>query len=189
MHTTPVSLLERLRGQPADADWNRFVQLYSPLIVGWLKKHGADDAAVSDVGQEVLVAVWDKIAHFERRAGHFRGWLWTITRNKLCEHLRRTRGDVVGVVALDRHADPVDEVARYVDNEYRQFLVNRAMTLMQADFEPRTWQACWQFVAEGERAELVADRLGLTVNAVYLAKARVLRRLREELEGLIDECE
>ena len=186
---TPVSLLERLRSGPANADWQRFVELYSPLIVTWLTKFGADDAAVQDVGQEVMIAVWSHIGNFERRAGHFRGWLWTLTRNKYREHWRRMPSHLVGMVDAEQQPDDCDGVSQYVDDEYRQYLVGRAMALMRADFEPTTWQACWEFVAEGRSADNVASRFGITAHAVYLAKARVLRRLRQELAGLIDELD
>jgi RNA polymerase sigma-70 factor (ECF subfamily) len=186
---TPISLLERLRSRPANADWQRFVDLYSPLIVAWLTKFGADDATVHDVGQEVMIAVWGHIADFEHRTGHFRGWLWTLTRNKYREHWRRTKSKAVGAVDPEQTADGSDGVAQYVDDEYRQYLVSRAMSLMRSDFEPATWQACWEFVAEGRTADEVAGRLQMTANAVYLAKARVLRRLRQELAGLIDELD
>jgi RNA polymerase sigma-70 factor (ECF subfamily) len=186
MQTTPVSLLERLRSRPANADWQRFVDIYSPLVVTWLKSWGADEPATADVGQEVMIAVWNNISKFENRAGHFRGWLWTVSRNKYREHWRRIRGAPTtnGDVLAD--ADPTNGVADYIDDEYRQFVVSRAMTLMQSDFEPATWRACWEFVAEGRPADEVAGQLGITPNAVYLAKARVLRRLRQELAGLID---
>jgi RNA polymerase sigma-70 factor (ECF subfamily) len=187
MQHTPVSLLERLQSRPSGADWQRFVDLYSPLIVAWLTRFGADEATVGDVGQEVLIAVWNHIGRVERRAGHFRGWLWTLTRNKFREHLRKRQAPANGVAAEE--ADGRNGVADYVDAEYRQYLVGRAMSLMKSDFEPATWQACWEFVAEGRPADEVAGRLGLTPNAVYLAKARVLRRLRQELAGMLDDSD
>jgi RNA polymerase sigma-70 factor (ECF subfamily) len=79
--------------------------------------------------------------------------------------------------------DPSEEIA---EAEYRSYLVDRALQLMKTDFEPTTWQACWSYVAEGRPATEVASELGISVNAVHLAKARVLRRLRRELEGLLD---
>ena len=72
------------------------------------------------------------------------------------------------------------------EEEYRRYLVRRALGLMQAEFEPATWKACWEFVVHDRPAAEVAAELGLSVNAVYLAKSRVLRRLRAELRGLLD---
>ena len=79
-----------------------------------------------------------------------------------------------------------DAIAAYIEEDYRRQLVARALQLMQADFQPATWRACWELVVHGRPAREVAAELGLTPNAVYLAKARVLARLRQELAGLWD---
>lgn len=79
--------------------------------------------------------------------------------------------------------DPLTELA---EAEYRCHLVHRALELMQAEFQTVTWKACWECVVRDRTAAEVAAELGITVNAVYLAKSRVLRRLREELQGLLD---
>ena len=80
-----------------------------------------------------------------------------------------------------------DDPARVIDQrEYREYVTRRAMELMQSDFEPATWRAFWATVVEGRPVDDTAAELGITPNAVYIAKGRVLRRLREELAGLLD---
>ena len=79
-----------------------------------------------------------------------------------------------------------DEVDLFEESEYRRFLVNRALDVMQAEFRDEVWQACWKQTVEGRKAADVAQEMGLPINVVYLAKSRVLRRLREELDGLMD---
>jgi RNA polymerase sigma-70 factor (ECF subfamily) len=71
------------------------------------------------------------------------------------------------------------------ETEYREHLVRRALTLMQRDFERTTWKACWETVVADRSAAEVATELGITVNAVYLSKSRVLRHLRHELRGFL----
>jgi RNA polymerase sigma-70 factor (ECF subfamily) len=115
----------------------------------------------------------------------FRSWLRTVLQNTW----RNRRRQKIAEPRDDLDLLPPqksDEVAELEEAEYRQHLVARAAELMQAEFEPSTWQACWQFVVVGRPAAEVATELGLTVNAVYLAKSRVLARLRRELEGLLD---
>jgi RNA polymerase sigma-70 factor (ECF subfamily) len=82
-------------------------------------------------------------------------------------------------------ADSADQDA-LIEKEHREYLVSRALTIMKTDFQPATWQACWEHVVCGRPAAEVAAELAMSVKAVYLAKARVLRRLRQELEGLWD---
>jgi RNA polymerase sigma-70 factor (ECF subfamily) len=187
MYTTPVSLLQRLREPNAEEAWNRFVALYTPLLVHWTRRLGLSDAEAADVVQEVFVILLRELPKFSYRPGsRFRGWLWTVTLNKHRERQRLCKQplawEAAGEVASPE-PDPGDEVA---EAEYRSYLVERAMQLMRTDFEPTTWQACWRYVAEGRPAAEVAAELGISVNAVHLAKARVLRRLRRELDGLLD---
>jgi RNA polymerase sigma-70 factor (ECF subfamily) len=186
MNTTSVSLLERLR-QPVqqEASWQRFVQLYTPLFFHWARKLGlsADDAA--DLVQEVLLHLLQKLPEFTYDPHKsFRGWLRTLTVNKYRDYQRRRR---VPVAAGEHVPEPaLDEVADFEEAEYRQHIVKQALQLMQAEFQPQTWRACWEYMILDRSPEAVAQELGLTVNAVYLAKSRVLSRLRQELAGLLD---
>ena len=187
MNTTSVSLLERLR-QPGEQDaWHRFVHLYTPLLFHWARDVGLDQNDAADLVQDVLLLLMKKLPEFAYDADRsFRGWLRTLTLNKWRELQRRKKVSEVGIAAdlLDRAApDPADAFA---ETEYREHLVRRALQLMQAEFEPTTWQACWEFVVSGRSAAEIARELGLSVAVVYSAKYRVLRRLRQELEGLLD---
>lgn len=189
MDTTSLSLLVRLRSPADEEAWRRFVQLYEPLLKYWLRRFSLQPADAADLLQEILTTLLAALPRFERRPGvRFRGWLWTITLNKHRERLRRlaARPMLGGADLLEEAVvpSPVEEIDAH---EYRQYLVSRALQLMQAEFEPTTWQACWEFVVNARPADEVARELGLTVNAVYLAKSRVLRRLRAELIGLLDD--
>ena len=186
--TTPISLLMRLT-QPVDGEaWRRFAAPYSPLLFFWVHRLGCPSADVPDLVQDVLVEVFRHIDSYRREPQkRFRGWLWTITRNKWREWHRRQLGlmwddTVPGPDVVDQKID----VDAWIEANYRKYVVDRALRLMKSDFEDETWQACWDHVVEGRDPAAIARALGMTVNAVYLAKSRVLRRLRLELEGLID---
>jgi RNA polymerase sigma-70 factor (ECF subfamily) len=187
MHTTSLSLLERLR-QPADRQaWARFFDLYTPLLYYWACRLGLQPADAGDLVQEVFTALLQALPRFrydERKS--FRGWLRTVLVNKWREGRRgQAACRPAGGTPLPDPAGP-DNVAELEDEEFRHYLALRALQLMQAEFQPATWKACWECVVGGRPAPEVARELGLTVNAVYLAKSRVLRRLRQELEGLLD---
>lgn len=188
MHSTPATLLERVR-QPADAAaWKQFVQLYTPLLFHWARRLGLQSADAADLVQEVFLGLCNALPHFRYdRRRSFRAWLFTLTRNKWQDWKRRRVpvpvGDIHGTVA-NRPDD--DGPAMLEEAEYRSRLCGRALQLIQREFAPATWQTFWATVVEGRPAVDVARRFGLTPNAVYLARGRVLRRLREELDGLID---
>ena len=184
--TTPVSLLQRIGDAPRAADWERFVELYTPLLFAWAARAGAagDDAA--DLVQDVFATLVEKLPAFRYDpAGSFRGWLRTVLENRWRLALRgAARRRAAGPAALADVPDP--RVPDLSEAEYTRFLAQRALAVLRADFAPATWAAFWEFVVNGRPADEVAAEAGLSANAVYLAKARVLRRLREELAGLID---
>jgi RNA polymerase sigma-70 factor (ECF subfamily) len=186
MHTTSPSLLERLRQPTDDADWRRFVRLYTPLLYYWCRRLRLSEQDSADVVQDVFLILLEKLPQFRydgRRT--FRGWLRTVTLNKCRDRWRRLAlaprgaGDELWTNLPDRA-----DTTPFEEAEYRHYLAARALALMQSDFDGRTWKACWEHGVVGRPAAEVAAELGVSENAVYVAKCRVLRRLREELQGL-----
>jgi RNA polymerase sigma-70 factor (ECF subfamily) len=194
MCETSASLLERLRRQPDDAAWRRLVDLYTPLLRGWLHRHLVPAADVDDLVQEVLSVLVRELPHFEYdpARGSFRGWLRTITVNRLrlFWRARQSRplatGDSDLARKLDELEDPHSDLSRQWDREHDHHVAHRLLQMLEAEFEATTWQAFRRVALDGTRPPEVAAELGLSLNAVYLAKYRVLRRLREEMRGLTD---
>ncbi len=188
MFTTPVSLLERIRSSPSTQAWDRFVDLYSPLLYSWAHRLRLDEHDVADLVQDVFATLVEVLPLFDYDARRsFRAWLKTVLMNawrKNQARAARTRTTGHGLPADVPDTDPRMELD---EAEYRRRLVARALQLMQVDFEATTWKACWEFLVEGRDPEAIARDLGISVNAVYLAKSRVLRHLRVELQGLLDE--
>jgi RNA polymerase sigma-70 factor (ECF subfamily) len=189
MDTTSISLLQRLRLPVDETAWSRFVDLYTPLIFSWARQMGSQESDAADLVQDVFAQLVQKMPEFAYDPHKsFRAWLRTVTFNKWRDRCRRVAarpheltGHLPRELAADGEADWIGEV------EFRQQLVTRALQLMQAEFQPTTWKACWEFVVEGRSAAEVSRQLGISENAVHLAKGRVLRRLRKELHGLFDE--
>jgi RNA polymerase sigma-70 factor (ECF subfamily) len=194
MADTSVSLLERLCLQPDEDTWKRFVDLYAPLIRGWLRRYQVKEEDAEDLAQEVMTVVVRELAHFQhnQQRGAFRSWLRTVTVNQLRALWRTERGRAVATgnsdiaQMLDQLADPDSSLSRLWDQQHDQHVARRLMELIQPHFEPTTWQAFRRVALDGKRAATVAEELGLSVNAVLLAKSRVLSRLRQELQGLTD---
>jgi RNA polymerase sigma-70 factor (ECF subfamily) len=192
MHTTSASLLERLRQtgdqEATDAAWARFVNLYTPLLFYWARRLNLSHPDAADLVQEVFTALVQAMPqfHYDHRRG-FRSWLLTVLRNKWRDRCRRLAKapSEGGPALLDDLAAP-EEPDAFSEAEYRQHLVHRALELMQAEFSPSMWKACWEHVVACRPAAAVAADLGIAVGTVYVAKARVLRRLREELSGLLE---
>jgi RNA polymerase sigma-70 factor (ECF subfamily) len=194
LNDTPISLLERLRLGPDPASWERLVALYTPLIRSWLGRSGVQPADTDDLVQEVLGMLLRELPQFRHdlRSGAFRRWLRAVVLNRLRTFWRarnslpQTVGhsDLEGV--LERLADPQSDLSRLWDEEYDRHVVRRLFELIEPEFEPPTWQAFRLLVLEGLPTRDVARRLGLSANAVRIAKHRVLVRFRQEIEGLLD---
>jgi RNA polymerase sigma-70 factor, ECF subfamily len=185
MNTTPASLLERLRQPDNSTAWARFVDLYTPLLCHWGRRVGLQEPDVADLIQDVFYILTRKLPEFTYDPQRtFRGWLRTLLINQWRTSLRRR----IEKPLPDGVSDPVDSESHetFIEKEYRDYLIARALQVMKTDFQPTTWQACWEHVARGRPVDDVASELGISEKAVYLAKARVLQRLRQELEGLWD---
>lgn len=192
---TPSSgLLERIKANDGAA-WARFVDLYGPLIYGWCRQCGLKPEDAADVVQETFGAAAAGIARFRRQGpgDTLRGWLWTIARNKVRDHARRRAGHATaegGSDAQQRLAQvperPLDDSHDGLATTARDTLERRAIELVRATVEPRTWQAFWSLTVDDRPVADVAEELGMSVRAVYEAKYRVRRRIRQQWADLLD---
>jgi RNA polymerase sigma-70 factor (ECF subfamily) len=193
MSATSATLLERLRDRTDAEAWRRLFDLYTPLLAGWLRRYSLQPTDVDDLVQEVLAAVAREAPHFRHsgRPGAFRHWLRTILANRLREfwRARRSRPAVAGgsdfADMLEQLEDPGSGISGRWDREHDEHVARRLLGMIEPLFAPPTWQAFRRVVLEGERPDGVAAELGLSVNAVFIAKSRVLRRLRQEARGLL----
>jgi RNA polymerase sigma-70 factor (ECF subfamily) len=187
---TSLSLLDRIRLAADPEAWQRLVDLYTPLIHSWLRRQAVQAADVDDLTQEVLRCVVRGLPGFQHdlRRGAFRRWLRTITVNQLRSFWRGRRPEVSGDVArrLDELEDPSSSLSRLWDEEHDRHVLRRLLQLLEPEFEPSTWQAFRILVLEGRPAAEAASELGISANAARIAKSRILARLRQECEGLIE---
>ncbi len=153
MDTTPISLLLRLR-QPGDQEaWTRLVHLVTPALLSWGHRAGLSPDDAADLAQEVLTLLVRELPEFDYdRAKTFRGWLRQVTLNKWRERQRRLVP--VTLAEGDGRLEELEcpTVEAFWEADYREHLVARAMELMQAEFKPTTWRACWEFVVSGRSA-------------------------------------
>jgi RNA polymerase sigma-70 factor (ECF subfamily) len=191
-NATSLTLLERIRAGDS-AGWRNVIDLYSPLVRYWCRRFGIDDADADDVSQEVFQAAAQQIGQFRReQAGDtFRGWLRGITRFKALAFWRERKqfAEPIGGSEAWHRLQEVPEHEAPPDTEeadQMSALFHRAVGLLRDEFEERTWRAFWRTAVDEQPAGAVAGELGMTANAVRMAKSRVLRRLREELGDLVD---
>jgi RNA polymerase sigma-70 factor (ECF subfamily) len=184
--TTRVSLLVRIRDRGDAQAWEEFVDLYAPLVYALARRHGLQDADAADLTQEVLRTVVRVAPGFayEPTRGSFRGWLLTVARNQLrkwaqARQRRPAPGDAdTHRLLAEQPAPGEDEVW---EREYRERLFLWAAQRVRTGFQARTWEAFWQTAVEERDPQVVAQTLGLSVGAVYIARSRVLARLREQI--------
>jgi RNA polymerase sigma-70 factor (ECF subfamily) len=186
---TSQSLLERVKGDDPAA-WDRLVALYAPLVFHWCRGWHLREQDAADVFQEVFKAVVTYIAAFrrDRHGDTFRGWLRTITHNKVRDHFRRLGREPEGVGGTEAQGRMAELPAQESSDEdsaakggAERALFHRVLELIQPEFAERTWQAFWRTAVEGQAASDVAAELSMSPGAVRVAKSRVLQRLREEL--------
>jgi RNA polymerase sigma-70 factor (ECF subfamily) len=190
---TRPSLLVRIRDPGDGMAWSEFVGLYAPLIYGLARKKGLQDADAADLTQDVLRAVAGAVRrfHYDPYAGSFRGWLFTIVRNKLRNFLSRQSrraqgsGDTQTLQRLNEQPAAADEDEWDAEHDRRLFAW--AVEQVRPAVAQSTWQAFWQTAVEGRPATEVARGLGLAVAAVYMARSRLLARLRDLVRQTLGE--
>ena len=187
---TRLSLLVRLRDSQDDLAWKEFVEVYAPLIYGFACTQGMQDADAADLTQEVLQAVARSLKRFEydSRRGTFRGWLFTVVRNKLRTFLAhrksecRGSGDSGVQNMLSEYPAPQDDQAAVWERECERRRFDWAAARVRAEVQDSTWQAFWLAAVEGQSGQQVAEVLGMRAAAVYVAKSRVMARIKEQLQ-------
>ena len=190
---TSVSLLERLRTAGDDSAWRRLDDIYRPLIQRWLRRDPKLGAEADDIVQDVMHVLVRELPGFQRqRNGSFRRWLRTITGHRVLAHHRarqkgpRALGAPMEECPLAQLSDPNSELSLLWDQEHDQHVLRRLLELVEPQFEACSLTAFRRVVFEQIPPTQVAADLGLSINAVLLAKSRILSRLRQESEGLID---
>jgi RNA polymerase sigma-70 factor (ECF subfamily) len=194
VHDSPAtqpSLLIRLRDADDAPAWSRFVDIYAPLVYDFARRRGLQDADAADLTQEVLAAVARAVRHFDYdpARGSFRGWLFTVVVNKfrtLRERLQRQPGSGAPAAQQLLQEIPAATEDQEWDQEYHKRLFAWAAQQVQTAVEEKTWQAFWQTSVLAVRPQDAARQLRLSVAAVYMAKSRVLARLKElihEVQG------
>lgn len=201
---TSLSLIARAREQDPEA-WERLVKLYAPLVYFWCRGSGLADSDLNDIFQEVFQRLAQNINKFHPiENGTFRGWLKTMTRNKLNDHFRKQRNTIRATGGTDAlhflEQIPVganresvvnrSDVALGEEIQTEKMLQNsllcQALSSIRGHFSSQTWKAFWMVVVDGRETGDVAKDLGMRPGTVRVAKSRVLKRLRLEIGDAIE---
>lgn len=191
---TSSSLLQNVKAHDPEA-WVRLSRLYGPEVYRWARQVGLQDSDAADITQDVFLAVANNMHKFrcDRVGDSFRGWLWTIARNKIRD-FHRQRGerpageggtDAYGNLQSVADSPPDDSAEAKTSTAIR--LSQRALDLIKSEFETQTWQIFYWATFDNRSTAEIAEDLGMTKSAVRQAKYRITKRLRQELEGLVDE--
>ena len=189
---TSLTLLHKAAAHDQIA-WKRLTEVYGPLVYHWCRKYGLSPEDSADIFQDVFRSVANRLGDYRKRNENdkFRAWLWTITRNKMRDLARRkqTRPDATG--GSEAYAQlgqvPSEEPEEISETAVTGVtkVVRETLDMVKSEFKERTWNAFWRVAIDGRSASLVADELSISVDSVYQAKSRVLRRLRKELGEII----
>ena len=189
--STRASLLVRLRNPQDERAWTEFTAIYSPLVYRLARRKGLQDADAADLVQEVLRAVASAIDRFDPdpTRGPFRNWLFRIAQNMVINflasqhrHPRGIGGDFVTL--LERQTVPSQEDSALFELEFRRQLFRWASEQIRDEFQATTWSAFWKTWVEGKKSKDVATELRMSLGAIYMARSRVVARLREVIAGV-----
>jgi RNA polymerase sigma-70 factor (ECF subfamily) len=182
---TRASLLVRMRDHQDHAAWSEFVRLYAPLVYRFARSRGLQDADAADLTQEVMRSVSVSVGAFDPQLGLFRSWLFTLAHRRLYDFLQRDRHEPAAgeTVQILNNVPARDDEAAW-DREFERQLFTLAAELVRPSFSEQTWQAFQLTAVDGKSGQEAAKTLGISVAAVYLAKSRVMVKLKAEVNRL-----
>ena len=192
---TRFSLLARLKDSDDGQAWSEFLEIYTPVVYGFSRKCGLQDADATDVTQDVFRTVFRSILNFRcsRDKGSFRAWLMTVVRSRLADHFAaqgkhvRGTGDTAMHARLDDQPADDEQTATW-EKQYRTAVFEWAARRVRDEFQDTTWQAFWLTSVLGHDTKEVAGELGMTPGAVYIAKCRVTARLKKEIQEIEEDA-
>lgn len=187
---TRETLILRLRDPDDDSSWREFVEIYTPLLFGYCRKRSVSNADAADIVQDVMrsVALAMKGFEYDPEKGKFKGWLFTAVRHAISRHFKKqarrplTAADT-RVAQLIEAAPDEREVDEW-ERDYQRKLLAWAMEKVKPEFADRIWRAFEQTAVYSRSPEEVGAEIGMTRNAVAIAKCRVIKRLREKARSV-----
>ena len=181
-YATSSTLLDRLQKNQDPESWQRFIDIYSVMIRRWNKDYGVSATDAADVAQEILMHVFNNITHFQNRhPGGFRAWLRSIARNKIRKICRKSKPESLHSIGM---ADLIDHRSWPKVEDERPELKLRAMEVVKPEFGPSTWRLFESVFLHGGKPGEIAKENGVTINCVYIARSRVLSRVRQVVQQL-----
>ena len=197
MDRTSRSLVQRVQSSSEQESWDQLASIYTPLLQRWLQQYELQSNDADDLIQDVLSVVAREVKSFDHngRRGAFRSWLKTILINRLRNFWRsRNYRPVVGggsdyQLHLEQLEDPASAVSAVWDREHDQMVLARLRAMIKPRFSEKTYAAFRRQVMDGLSAAEVAEELDMSVNAVLIAKSRVLKELRHEGQGLLEDLD
>lgn len=191
MPDTRVSLILRLPRSSDTEAWRQFVELYEPLMLRFARKRGLQESDARDLVQRVFISVAGAAHRWrpDAKRGKFRAWLFRIARNQLinqvmARRLERPVGGTSHLFQMNEQLDRNSAASNELEQEYRRAVFDLAAARVKRSVMPSTWQAFWLTLVEQRTCEEVAAELGMSVGAVYIARSRVVARLREVVAQL-----
>jgi RNA polymerase sigma-70 factor, ECF subfamily len=185
MLSTSHSLLKDLQTSSEGDCWEKFVRLYTPVLGMWAERLGLAPNDAQDLVQDVFAHLVRKIGLYRREENaRFRDWLRTVLTNRYRELARKRKLAMASLNPVDAVSD--DPLETFWEIEYRKLLVAKALEFVRDRFEDRTWKAFWLTTVDGRSPADVAETLEMSVGAVYVARSRVLAKLRGEFEEFLD---
>ncbi len=184
---TDHSLISRVKNLGDGASWAEFLQIYQPVVFRMAKRRGLQEADADDVVQQVFISISRSIDRWEAAEGAppFRAWLTTVARNAVTKALTRRPHDLAtgstSVAELLNAQPDASELTAEMNSEARREIVLRAAEQIRPEYSAEIWDVFWKTSINGEPIAQVAASTGRSTGAIYVARHRIISRLKEKV--------
>ena len=189
MSQTRTSLLSRIKDLQDGPSWEEFDRLYRPMLLRYAYDRGLRREEADEIAQQCMAAIADGIQSFHRRVS-FRAWLRGMVDHKVTDQLRkRCHEQPARTADFHREQEREDSPALLWERQWNRTHLLYCLTQIRTELAPITYEAFELYVIRELPVEEITERLGMTRNQIYVAKHRVIQRLKrrwaELEEGLL----
>jgi RNA polymerase sigma factor (sigma-70 family) len=183
---TTSTILSRMKQMDDRSIWDRFHGRFRRPLLAFARKCGLPESESEDAVQEILTAFLEayKAGKYDRERGRLSKWLFGIAYTQIANRRRGLGRDRSPAQGESFWGDVPDhrEAEGAWDAQWEASVLEECLGQVRREVSEKTFEVFRLIVREGRSPEEAGASLGMTREAAYVAKHRVLKRLADRMQ-------